>query len=417
VSSLWKSNLASFATFSACSRRSGRVGRCSNLICSLSVLLVLTFADNASAQDKAEIHPVVIDYFFEHGCPDCERVKVQVLAELKTRFDGFYLLKDHDLSSSTNIPILIAYQEKLNITNNEPVCMVIDYRYVHNGFNAIKEGLFSCVNERVSEHLDPSWKPPEPILIPTTREGIGEAAESRLSRFTLPMVVGAGLLDGINPCAISTLVFFMSMLAVSKIRGWRLLTTGACFCLASFATYITLGFGVLHGLKLLHAYKFTQFGLDLVMMVVLAVFAFLSFRDAYRFRATGRADSVTLQLSAAMKARIHKIMRQGLHVRVVILGAFGIGMAVTVLESVCTGQMYIPTMVAVIKTGHSATRAWSYLFLYNLMFILPLVIVLILTYFGLKTETLLDWSRKNVVISKSLMGVFFMGLLVLIGLM
>ena len=50
-------------------------------------------------------------------------------------------------------------------------------------------------------------------------------------------------------------------------------------------------------------------------------------------------------------------------------------------------------------------------------FILPLALVLLLTYFGLKTETLLRWSRQNVVISKCLMGLFFLGLLLLIGLL
>ena len=114
---------------------------------------------------------------------------------------------------------------------------------------------------------------------------------------------------------------------------------------------------------------------------------------------------------------LHTMMRKGLGAKSVMLGAFAMGAAVTVLESVCAGQMYIPTLVAVIKTGTSVARAWTYLLLYNLMFILPLVAVLILAYFGLKTATLLELSRKNVVVSKCLMGVFFLGLLVLIGLM
>ena len=228
--------------------------------------IMATLPQVSVAQDKVEIRPVVIDYFFEYGCPDCERVKTQVLPELKTRFDGFYLLRDHDISAISNVPTLIAYQEKLNIVSNEPVCMVVDYRYVHNGFDAIKAGLVNCLNERVSEHLDPAWKPPDPILVPTNRAGIAAVAENRMAKFALPTVLGGGLLDGINPCAISTLVFFMSLLAVSGIRGWRLLAIGSCFCLASFITYTSLGFGILHGVKTLQTYEYAQIGLDLVMM-------------------------------------------------------------------------------------------------------------------------------------------------------
>lgn len=67
--------------------------------------------------------------------------------------------------------------------------------------------------------------------------------------------------------------------------------------------------------------------------------------------------------------------------------------------------------------GKAVSKAWGYLLLYNLMFIVPLVTVFILTYFGLRTPTLLDWSKKNVVVSKVLLGIFFIilaGLVILL---
>jgi len=39
------------------------------------------------------------------------------------------------------------------------------------------------------------------------------------------------------------------------------------------------------------------------------------------------------------------------------------------------------------------------------------------TYFGLKTEKLLTWSKHNVVPSKILLGIFFLTMAILIGLM
>jgi len=65
-------------------------------------------------------------------------------------------------------------------------------------------------------------------------------------------------------------------------------------------------------------------------------------------------------------------------------------------------------------SGHAAIAAWKYLILYNLMFLVPLIVVFLLTYFGLKTPTLLVWSKKNVVLSKVLMGAFFITMAVLI---
>jgi hypothetical protein len=98
-----------------------------------------------------------------------------------------------------------------------------------------------------------------------------------------------------------------------------------------------------------------------------------------------------------------------------VVGGLVIGAAVTVMESICTGQVYVPTLVLVIKSGRSAATAVAYLLLYNVMFILPLVVVFDLTFFGLRTGTLLDWSKRNVVVSKILLGVFFLVMAALVA--
>lgn len=91
-----------------------------------------------------------------------------------------------------------------------------------------------------------------------------------------------------------------------------------------------------------------------------------------------------------------------------MLGGLFIGAAVTALESVCTGQVYVPTLVLILKNNDLAeSRAWLYLLTYNLMFILPLILTFIAVYFGLRTDTLIKWGRKNVVLSKCLLASFF----------
>ena len=67
----------------------------------------------------------------------------------------------------------------------------------------------------------------------------------------MPVIIVAGLIDGINPCVFSTLVFFMSLLAVAKIKGRKLLLTGSAYCTACFITYFLMGFGVLNALRFL----------------------------------------------------------------------------------------------------------------------------------------------------------------------
>ena len=71
-----------------------------------------------------------------------------------------------------------------------------------------------------------------------------------------------------------------------------------------------------------------------------------------------------------------------------------------------------------IKCGGGYTfKAVGYLVAYNLMFVLPLVILFILVYQGLKWQTVMECSKRNVVISKILMGLFFIAMAVMMVVM
>lgn len=365
-----------------------------------------------------EVQPVEIDYFYEAGCAECFKVNNHVIPELNERYEGFYRMNWYDVGVKTNIIRLATYQNALNIISNESVMMVVDYAYVFNGYSAIKGGLLAQVDDSIARRMDSDWEPLEPIAVEWNDV---EMFHERLRGFTVAMVIGAGITDGINPCAIATLVFFMSLLAVSRVHGRGLLLMGVSFCLATFLTYTAIGFGLLRALHLLTGFEWGRFGLELVMMVFLSVFACLSFRDAYRYNISGKADAVTLQLPKRVKQKMHEVMRRGLGAKSLVIGGFLIGSAVTSLESVCTGQVYVPTLVMVIKaipptgSGHLALVAWRYLVVYNLFFLVPLVTVFLLTYFGLRTHALLDWSRRNVVFSKIVLGLFFVLMAILMA--
>ena len=89
---------------------------------------------------------------------------------------------------------------------------------------------------------------------------------------------------------------------------------------------------------------------------------------------------------------------------------FGAGIAVTLLESLCTGQIYLPALALIARTASSPWRALGYLAGYNLMFILPLLVVLALTLAGLRFIRLMRWSRRTVILAKILAALLFLAL-------
>lgn len=377
------------------------------------VAILAVAAPEAKGRGDSAIQPVIIDYFYEEGCAQCRKVNEQVKPELKQQFEGFYVIREHDIGIGSNVVTLAAYQDKLGILDNRPVSMVVDYQYVFNGYGEIEKGLADRVEKCVANRLRPEWKPPEPIEVKQSESGA--VLRERVRRFTMPAVIAGGLIDGINPCAIASLVLFVSFLSVSNVRGRGIILMGVSFCLASFLTYTALGFGILRFLRFFEGFQLLQSGLETAMIGILAVLAFLSFRDALGYVKSGDRHKVILQLPDSIKTKIRKVIRSGLKKGRLVSGGLIIGVSVTALESVCTGQVYVPTLVAVIKSGELLSEAWKYLLVYNIMFMVPVVAVFVLTCAGLRTEKLVQWSRKNFAASKVLLGSFFIAMAVLIA--
>ena len=374
-------------------------------------------AEKAGSPDApfrdADISPVPIDYFFEAGCPACERVRREILPALRERYEGLCELREWDVGALTNVLRLMAYQEHLEITEDEPVMMVVDDAAALNGFEAIRTGLFTAVDAAIEARLAEGWKPNEPVRVPDAEDGVEEAGK-RVERFTLVAVLAAGLADGFNPCAVATLVFLMSLVTVSKVGGARMLLLGVPYCLASFVTYVAIGLGLLRVVHLYHGLPMLRWGVETALAGGLLLGAWLSFRDAWKYRRSGQASDVTLQLPRKVKLLAHSVMCRGVRGGHLVLGGAIAGSTVTALETVCTGQVYVPTLALVIgRLGNGSGvvgKAWGYLFAYNTMFVLPLVVVFVLTWAGLKSEKLMGWSRRHVVAGKVTVGVVMAGL-------
>lgn len=359
--------------------------------------------------------PVTIAFFNEPGCLECEQINKQVFPQLQERFPGQCLVEDRDLGVMSNYLELVQCQTRLGIVKNEPVYMLVADTTLLSGLREIETGLFDCIALSLASNLPhASLSPP---AIPNSKSKIQNSSSllaQRFRVFTFPTVMLAGFLDGINPCAISTLVFFMSILSLSRLQGRPLWRLGLWYCFASFVTYFALGFGLLNVLRKLYGFSLARNFIETLVIVLLAIFAVLSFHDAWRYRQSGNQANLLLRLPAGIQSGIHALLKKASGPRSLILSAIGLGVAVTLLESVCTGQVYAPTLVLLIKSRVSVAAASAFLLAYNLMFILPLLAVFILTWRGLQWQRLLAWSRNNVMLSKCFLGLLFV---VLAGLM
>ena len=363
----------------------------------LVVVLLALLPSALRAETTPPPSPVRLDYYFQPGCNDCDRVNRLVLPRLEEECRGRYVLYRHDCDRPEVFMELIRKMEQLGVNRNDTVSMIVDDRLYLGGYHEISRRLIPAV----SKQLEPATAPVSPS---TPRRFV----------FTCVTVAVAGLLDGINPCVFSTLVFFLSLLATVKVPGRKLLLAGSCYCLACFLTYLLLGFGLFRFLQLFSLWQWLRTTLEIAMAAVLLLFAVISFLDAWNYRRQGRAEAVKLQLPHRVKLLIHRIMRRNLTYRSLLAGAFLTGILVTLLEAVCTGQVYLPTLVLLTREAGAASVWTALLLLYNLMFILPLVVLFGGFFCGIKIPALLRLSKNNVTVSKTLLGVFFLLLAVLL---
>ena len=179
---------------------------------------------------------------------------------------------------------------------------------------------------------------------------------------------------------------------------------GVGFTAAVFVTYFLLGLGLLGAIKTFSVSRGISTGLAIAVGVLAFVLAAWSLVDFLRYRRTKDTKKVTLGLSKSVKAGIHKVIRAGLRTRSLLIGSITVGFLVSVLESLCTGQVYLPTILFVTRSPDLRTRALGFLLLYNVMFILPLVAVLALAYYGVKPERLGGLLRRHLGAAKLAMA-------------
>jgi cytochrome c biogenesis protein CcdA len=235
-------------------------------------------------------------------------------------------------------------------------------------------------------------------------------------------VAGAGLVDGINPCAFTVIVFFISFLSLQGYRRRQIAVIGFTFIFAVFLTYLLLGLGVFQVFYSMRFFWVLRMALNYIVGGVTAVLGILAVRDIIVFARTGSTEAMALQLPESVKKKIHAVIgdhyrrrssggeKESLPLLSLIASAFVTGFLVSLLEAVCTGQIYLPTITFVLKTTRVKLQALMYLLAYNIMFVMPLLAVLALALIGVGSKHFSDFFKKNFIAVKAAMALLFFGL-------
>lgn len=213
---------------------------------------------------------------------------------------------------------------------------------------------------------------------------------------TLSVVVLSAAIDSINPCAIGVLILMVSVVLGGKGSMRKLLKLGGLYILAIFTTYLAAGLGLIYFFANIPLFVAEYLSLIIGSIVIIA--GLLEIKDFFWY---GRGFS--LQIPHYFSQKIEKFSKNVTAPGVILLGAFIAG-----VELPCTGAPYL-AIITILSLNFNFT-ALLLLILYNVIFVAPLVIILLLVALGTKVEKLHAWKETNKGYMRFAIGLMLIGL-------
>ncbi|WP_395736445.1 cytochrome c biogenesis protein CcdA [Prosthecobacter sp.] len=356
----------------------------------------------AVAAPVSQTGPVRVLFFYKPGCKDCERIRDM----LRTIHEAQPLaLEEHNVELSDgaerNEALCVRFKVTPELHQVTPAVFTQAGALVKTAvtYNALQR----LIEKTTELPPDDSWYRVED----SERSKAGEEIAQRYDRFSIGWVALAGLLDGINPCAFATIIFFLSYLRIARRSPREILMVGAAFILAVFIAYFAVGLGLSQLVSKLTAFAWVRIWLNRLLALVALVLAWLSFRDGLRAW-RGRIGDATLQLPEFLKTRIRGVIRTQTKSSRFVIAAFVSGIVISLLELACTGQVYLPTIIYMMKQG--SLGAVAYLLLYNVAFVLPLIAIFILAWLGMTSDALIEFQKRHTVTVRFLTALLFLAL-------
>lgn len=218
-----------------------------------------------------------------------------------------------------------------------------------------------------------------------------------LNNFSMiPLVAMTGFLDGIHPCAIAILVFFIAFLISLKKTYKNILFLGLVYIFVIFLTYLAIGVGLFSGIMLFGEHHFfAKLGSWLLIflgLINLKSYFFPKFR-------------LGIKIPRISNKKIKDYLQKAT-LPTVAIAAFFVGLC----SVPCSGGIYA-AITALLASKTTFLTGFLYLLLYNFMFVLPLIIILALAYNPYTLLKIGEWQQKHKMTQKLVMGI----LMILLG--
>jgi len=333
-------------------------------------------------------------YFYGDGCTHCANIKPHLVA-LAAKYPNLELKQLEVYHNATNQEILSHFQRTYNITTPGVPTLFIGNRALV-GENEIRDNTEPIIIEL--GRIPGDGATPAPAITPIPGGGNCPATSTSL---TLPLVIACALVDSVNPCAFAVLVFLLLSIIMLESRR-RVLAVGGAYITAVFIFYLLSGIGLFTIVQ--------QTGFSSVLFqgaaVLSIILGFVNVIDVIR-----KNEGFILAIPQSRKATIERYIRDAS-----LPAAFVLGILVGIFELPCTGGIYLAILGMLSKTL-TFSEGLPYLVLYNFVFVMPLILIVIIMAFGLNPERVNTWREVHRRALRLIIGIVMvaLGVFLLLG--
>jgi cytochrome c biogenesis protein CcdA len=331
-----------------------------------------------------------ITYFYVEPCEACK--KAQKIIDALT---GNVIIEKYDISNFDNFELIQAYFIKFEVPQSDQIVPIVFVKEKYlSGAHITQENLIMLVEKE--QDNDNEWN--------------NEMDENKdTTTFEFMGVLLTGAVNGLNPCSISMFLFFVSiLLAVLK----KILKYLLAFIVGKVTAYFLLG-TVLYNVFIKidrNIISDIQVIVKYVLLVSMILLTVLSIMDYFSIKSQ-KYGHIKLQLPSALRRFNHNAIKkiaEFKNSKLLFPICLILGFIVASGEFLCTGQIYLVTIVYMINRSPEASLDNVLLLLYYILAMMtPLVAISFFVSKGKRIYELSEYIRKKTHLVKLMNALIF----------
>ena len=383
------------------------------------LFLIIPFSYAQTSHSQIE-NSICVVYFTGIGCPHCAKIEPFTKDMLK-EYPNLVFIKYEIYEQQQNAPLIEVYASNYGFNPGIPL-MIFNRDNVLRGDSSILRNFKSTVESMETNpcslvngsavdynELNCDTLPGRPeVLVGENKTAVGGGVCDEISQeLTIAKILSLAVVDSINPCAIAVLAFVLiAILTYDPKNKRKILFAGFAFVTAVFVMYFIYGLIIVKVFQFASALLVFRLFAYKILGVVAVILGLLNIRDFFSYKSGRFATEMPIMLRPKVRKIISKIRDPR--------GAFIIGLLVTFFLLPCTIGPYI--IAGGILSAMEFVKVLPWLGIYNLVFVLPMIIITLIIYFGLAAvENVSGWKDKNIRYLHLVAGVimFLIGLLLI----